>query len=220
MKKRAAEKLYPDVEKLEQQANERHKTGRYTLREAARKISEADDTGEVAIYENLCRAVFEHALPVYMQGSKSRHKHKENVPLQNIGEYDEEAYWEELNTWLENNEPRINFRFPPPITPNTTTPAAQIERSITKQQVINAFEGLHFNRDQWSKALSDVPKWIEPCRVSRGRKGDKSTSATWNPVLIAIALLDKKVPIKKLDAVFVNLKDWADEWRIASQYDR
>ena len=99
-------------------------------------------------------------------------------------------------------------------TPDKAVPV--VERSITKQQAINTFEGIYLDRNGWNNALSDVPKWIEPCRVSRGRKGDKSTSATWNPVLIAVALFDKSVTTKKLNAVFVRLPDWADEWREAS----
>lgn len=94
------------------------------------------------------------------------------------------------------------------------------ERSISKGEVINAFEPIHFDRNGWNNALSDVPKWIEPCRVTLGRRGDNITPATWNPVLIAAALLDKGITAKQLDAVFVRLKDWADEWREVSANDR
>lgn len=103
--------------------------------------------------------------------------------------------------------------------PTADAPAAKVEgkqRSITKQQVINAFEGLHLDRNGWNNALSDVPNWIEPCRVTLGRKGDRTTPATWNPVLIAVALIDKGIMRKKLDAVFVRLPDWVDEWREVS----
>lgn len=95
-------------------------------------------------------------------------------------------------------------------------------RSITKQQVIDAFGGLHFNdRAGWRNALSDVPQWIEPCRVTLGRKGDNSTSATWNPVLIAAALIDKGSTVKQLDPVFLrSLQDWVSEWEEASAYYR
>ncbi len=99
--------------------------------------------------------------------------------------------------------------------------AKEAVSGITKQQVIGAFEGLHFSTDaQWSKALADVPKWLEPCRVLKGKPGNKRDSALWNPVLIAIALLDKGIPIKKLDMVFVKLKDWADEWREILHFPR
>jgi hypothetical protein len=81
---------------------------------------------------------------------------------------------------------------------------------ITKQKVINAFEGVYWERDKWGKYLGDPPEWLKECRVARG---SKKASATWNPVLIAVALHDRGVPIKKLDAVFVGLKDWADKWQ-------
>jgi hypothetical protein len=89
----------------------------------------------------------------------------------------------------------------------------QLAKGLTKSAVINAFEGLYFDRDQWSKYLASPPKWLEEYRVARG---NKKTSATWNPVLIAVALYDKNVPFKKLNAVFVRLADWAEEWRDAS----
>jgi hypothetical protein len=82
--------------------------------------------------------------------------------------------------------------------------------SITKGAVINAFSGLHFDRDQWNTYLADSPKWLKRCRV---KKGNKRISATWNPVLIALALLAKGVSINKLDAVFIDLNDWAEDWK-------
>lgn len=99
-------------------------------------------------------------------------------------------------------------------------PAAKVEaaKGITKNAVIGAFEGLHYNADQWKKLLGDQDrKWLQPARVARG---DSNTSALWNPTTIALALLDKEIPIKKLDAVFVSLNDWSDEWREKSAYFR
>jgi hypothetical protein len=92
-------------------------------------------------------------------------------------------------------------------------PPAQVvtlaARGITKQQVMDSFEGMQFDREHWGRNLATPPDWLICCRVSRG---NKSTSALWNPALIAVALCDKSIPLKKLDAVFVGLRDWADEW--------
>lgn len=90
------------------------------------------------------------------------------------------------------------------------------KKGITKGEVISAFDGMHFNRDKWSKYLGDPPEWLKECRVALGSR-KKKVSATWDPVLIAAALFDKGIPIKKLDTVFVRLKDWADEWLEASE---
>ena len=92
----------------------------------------------------------------------------------------------------------------PPV--SVVTPAV---RGVTKQQVMNAFEGMAFDREHWSKNLASPQKWLKDCRVALG---NKNISALWNPALIAAALHDKNVSLKRLDAVFVGLKDWADEW--------
>jgi hypothetical protein len=54
----------------------------------------------------------------------------------------------------------------------------------------------------------------------KGKRGNTKQSTLWNPVHLAVALLDKGVPIRKLDAVFVGLGDWANEWRITSEHFR
>lgn len=104
---------------------------------------------------------------------------------------------------------------------STTISHKEIQpRGITKSAVINAFEGLHFDRDKWDKYLADPPEWLKSCRTVHGRKGSNRQSSLWNPVLIAAALLDKGTTIKKLDAVFVGLPEWAVKWREASEYFR
>jgi hypothetical protein len=70
---------------------------------------------------------------------------------------------------------------------------------MTKRAVINAFNGLHFNHTQWHTYLAAPPEWLKACRVERRYK---KRPATWNPVLIALALLAKDVPENKLDDVF------------------
>ncbi len=90
-------------------------------------------------------------------------------------------------------------------------------RGITKRKVAIVFADLHFSYGRWMKNLASPPNWLltEGIRVA---KGNKKTSATWNPVLIAVALFDKpKITIRQLDAVFVALSDWGDEWREASE---
>lgn len=91
--------------------------------------------------------------------------------------------------------------------------ARKIKPSITKNAVINAFNGLHFNQIQWQTYLADPPKWLKVCRVE---KGDDKIPATWNPVLIGQALLMKGVPMNKLDEVFVNLENWSKKWNAAT----
>lgn len=100
---------------------------------------------------------------------------------------------------------------------NPGTAISNESRALTKKQVMLAFEKLHFDYDHWGKNLASPPKWLEGCRVA---KGSKKVSATWDPVLIAISLLDKGITIKKLDLVFMGLKDWSENWRENSEIFR
>ncbi|RFC35345.1 MAG: hypothetical protein DID92_2727744197 [Candidatus Nitrotoga sp. SPKER] len=93
-----------------------------------------------------------------------------------------------------------------------TEHAVNKKPSITKNAVINAFNGLHFNHAQWGLYLADPPEWLKVCRVD---KGYKKIPATWDPVCIGKALLTKGVPMSKLDEVFIRLKDWTTKWNAA-----
>lgn len=91
-------------------------------------------------------------------------------------------------------------------------------KGIRKSEVIAAFETVYFNAIQWRKYTASSPDWLAACRVARG---NKKTSALWNPVLIAVALSNKKgVTLRQLDTVFAKLTDWADEWQAASELFR
>lgn len=101
---------------------------------------------------------------------------------------------------------------------NDVTPKKNT-KSITKGQVIGAFQGLHFNCNQWKSNLSRPTKWLQACMVTPGLQGSRK-SATWNPVKIALSLIDKGVPKEKLNSVFGGtLKNWANEWNEAMNYE-
>ena len=186
----------------------------FTLMEAANFVGHKFDLPDEAIIElgnAMMRAVGKDLI-VRHPATKLPY-----VPDDKVRWYFEQVRADELDEWFESKN--VKYSIQHPWTNNSEilkSEPVSVRTGITKQQAINAFEGLHFDCDGWNNALSDVPKWIVECRVSRGRKGDKSTSAMWNPVLIAAALFEKNIPIKKLDTVFVRLKDWTDEWQEAS----
>lgn len=207
------EKLAAVYEQREQIKREH---GRYTLEEAATFIHEQTGACAKGMKNKLIAAVENGELATYEPG------HSEKYDSWVVRDFHEHVYWNDLNEWLEKNEPRLDCKFP---NPADMPAAAKVEaiRGITKQQVVNAFDGIHFNCEQWNKALGkNIPEWLKTCQAMPGKKGDNKTSATWNPVLIAMALTDPKrgISVNKLDVVFVGLKDWADEWRYASDYLR
>lgn len=101
--------------------------------------------------------------------------------------------------------------------PTTNVLSAKQTTALTKQPIINAFEGVYWSREQWSKYLASPPQWLTSCRVA---KGNKTVSATWSPVSIGLALRDKGVVLKRLDLVFMGLKDWKDEWQESTELMR
>jgi hypothetical protein len=91
---------------------------------------------------------------------------------------------------------------PPSQTPGLETP-----------EIAAIFDGTYWKSWQWKSNLSDCPKWLEPARMVKGRKGKRA--ATWNPFEIAKLLLGKDIDLRKLDRLFrtrVELKPWTEEW--------
>lgn len=86
--------------------DDRLSKGRYNLEEAAILIGK--EAGERAdeMLEKLMLAVHDGALAVHAPGKQARYQSN------NVRDFYEEAYWDDLNRWLEKNEPRITWRFP------------------------------------------------------------------------------------------------------------
>lgn len=207
-------------EEIQQEARIRLSVGRYTLNDAALYVEGHSNSNARSIFNKLKESALTDKLSVYRSGSDELYKHKHSEHITNVFIASLEAYWSDLNAWLKENEPRLECEFPKPIPmSNEGNTLSAIKSGITKNAVINAFAGLHFDETQWRNALGkSIPKWLVGCRILPGIKGNK-TSATWNPVLIASALYGpdgKGIPIKKLDAVFIRLPNWINEWQEAS----
>lgn len=86
----------------------RRAEGRYTLEEAALEIAEHAGERPEVVLESLTAEVRDGTLYVYEPGHNARHK------CQTIREWHDEAYWDDLNTWLARNQPRIGWKFPSP----------------------------------------------------------------------------------------------------------
>jgi len=187
--------------------------GRYTLEEAATFINEQTGERTEGMKNKLIAAVKNGELATYAPGSFVKNDSRV------VRDFYEHVYWNDLNEWLKKNEPRLDCEFPNPEDTSTDAKGGAV-RGITKQQVINAFEGIHFERKQWSNALGkSIPNWLKACQAMPGKQGDNKTSATWNPVLIAAALYGengKGISREKLNAVFNRLKEWREEWQEVS----
>jgi len=83
------------------------------LNEAANEIAASGERFE-ALVEKLCGAAQRGDLPMYAPNELARYLY-ENGRI--VRPFYEEAYWNDLNAWLERSEPRITFRFARPNTP-------------------------------------------------------------------------------------------------------
>jgi hypothetical protein len=219
--------------RLAREDEEKFKEGRYNLSEAAKLIASSGETNEELMLAKLANAAGNDSLPTYMPGDKAKNEYKTKIGrFKTFDTFYDECYWDELNKWLDDNEPRIAYRFEAPApTPNNSDDKSMQDKyrspqGIKKQQVIIAFKDLHFNVEQWSNALADGKRapWLLKCRTQKGTKS-KNVPALWNPVQVAIALADieRAVPLKKLDAVFVAhafLGAWQNAWTDQSTWLR
>ncbi|KWE64855.1 hypothetical protein WL77_20855 [Burkholderia ubonensis] len=113
-------------EQVARQADERRALGRYTLNEAAQAIAATGERFE-ALLEKLCGTAQRGALPMHAPGERARYEYT-NGKL--VRPFYEEAYWNDLNTWLDKYEPRITFRF--------ATPVAAMNLNTTSGETVDA----------------------------------------------------------------------------------
>lgn len=86
---------------------EKHKTtGRYTIEEAAKYISIQTEEHEVTIQNTLVSAIKAGNLDRYAPDSEVKYTNDK------IRVYYEEVFWNDLNSWLKINEPRLSCVFP------------------------------------------------------------------------------------------------------------
>lgn len=138
---------------------------------------------------------------------------------------DNRVYAEDFNAWLEAAGFCEPYRLPldastiaEQVTPDTEAESASSSaRSLTTSYIACAFAGLgRWNEDAWKSNLGNHRKWMLCAVVNRGARGVRET--TWNPVLLASALigLKKGVKAKSIRAKFQThhlLKPFEGEWK-------
>lgn len=97
-------------ERIMAQEATKKENGRYTLVEAAAMLAEHAGMRLESTLSKLIEAVGREELPVYEPGRNETHR------PQVVRDNYEEAYWNDLNAWLSDNEARISWKFPEPPT--------------------------------------------------------------------------------------------------------
>lgn len=149
----------------------RQSKGRYSLEEAAQYVDTHSTANAKSIFEKLEKSAKTFELAIYWPDSDEVYKPKTNK-MRGC----EEAYWNDLNTWLEKNEPRLDCEFTKPGAPsaksspdNPHTPMANWKMRIQAQAAIiwNGYRDIGCSPTKHS-IKGDLVKWCREEGVITG----------------------------------------------------
>ena len=98
----------------------------------------------------------------------------------------------DLNAWLKSNGVEYELETEQDVGADASRETNERPVGVDRNEVMRAFPvrpAALKNKDYWDERLSRPPKWLIAAQISRGRRG---TSARWDPLLVAHALLGKK----------------------------
>ena len=134
-------------ERIMAQEATKKENGRYTLVEAAAMLAEHAGMRLESTLSKLIEAVGREELPVYEPGRNETHR------PQVVRDNYEEAYWNDLNAWLSDNEARISWKFPSP------SPEPTPQSNLTTHKLKTRTNILDAAINQAKKAAIDPDDW-------------------------------------------------------------
>ncbi len=163
----ASRTAFEDYRSIQQS---RWANGRYTLDEATIQIVQNTGADAQTMFDKLIRAVRNHSLPVYGPNKIDLYEPEK------VQECFEEIYWDDLNTWLAENEKRIEWRFPKPTSPTSEQTkcegASQIDKkaAIAKRQAELKRKGVKDYTAQTAKEFSVSNRYVSKCSKAEAEK--------------------------------------------------
>jgi hypothetical protein len=205
-------------------------TGRYFIEEAAQEIAKATGERESDLTKALVEAVEAGILVVYRYGS--------NIPFKPnpIRVFHDEAFWNDLNEWLEASLPRVDWRFPEPDvvyednaeTQSDARPGSEVgntasalpPRNITGIAKLFPMirDGIgEKNLDEWKKLAREASRnGLDEARNSKGGSGqsifDPWKVADWlvRKSYMTRAKVDRQIKAN-LEPGYEDFRDYLDE---------
>jgi len=170
-----------------------------------------DDIECSEILNKLSTAARSGKLPTYWPGSDKRFSYDQRVNTE-VRVFFEEAYWRDLNKWLDKYCTGIDFRFLDP----SDTEENRKNKGVTKCELVYVDWPMPEGREL-KKILDAEPDWILSALVSRGRPGGgRYGSHRWNPAQIAICLhtrWPKKSTVSRLTKVMErSYEKYFNQW--------
>lgn len=199
----------------EQRSEERkQKAGRYTLQEAAQLLGTEAGERVAVMLKKLMAAAEGGDLLVYAPGGNAKHEYgKGHAPC--VRDFYEEAFWNDLNAWLEKYETRITWRFPDP----KATSATVANRAEARQQGVPSsliLDKFRLGAD-WENKLRHKKgySYLKPPVLAESGARGKGRNL-WNPAQFAKMLMDRdgrKHNLTRMNTIIEHhFPDWIDEW--------
>lgn len=197
-----------------EQVQRKKEQGRYTLEEAAAAIADGSGERRDLLLNSLKQAVANGSLGVYEPGNRQRYQSSV------VREFYEEAYWDDLNQWLEVHQKRIDWRFPGPmqIASHESANLSGEPKGVSKAAILAVDWPLSVskNMELLKRALGDVKKlkWLQPATVGQPGKAGK-TSYQWNPALLANCMMGQGWIVSKSRVTRLmeeSFSDYLPQW--------
>lgn len=192
-------------ERIMAQEATKKENGRYTLEEAAAMLAEHAGMRLESTLSKLIEAVEREELPVYEPGRNETYQPK------TVREFYEEAYWNDLNAWLSDNEARISWKFPSPSPRHSAkNQSSALPDGVPSAEIVEKFR----LNDKWNEKLRkpDSYKYLLNALVERGGRG--KTSHRWNPAKIGSILIERneRNALSVTTVITRQFPKWLDEW--------
>ena len=135
---KAVELYAPMQAQYARQAGQKRAAGRYTLEEASAAIAEHNNERNEVMRAQLEAAARKHELHMYEPVRNARIEYGAGQGKNHcVRIFYEECYWNDLNKWLEDNEPRLQYRFPAPADAQAeqneqSAPAKPLQRNVAQ----------------------------------------------------------------------------------------
>jgi len=177
---------------------ERQAQGRYTINEAAQEIAGAGERLDPLV-EKLVVAAASVDIRMYGPGEQARYEYRNG---RQVRPFYEEAYWDDLNRWLDENEKRVTFRFPKPDTQNAEFSLKQSNGSRPEAYMLSTAELITEQTTYWERRqpapLYDGTDYSEELlkqtTLTRYLQYD-----TWTPAAAALLVSGLRAPLVEGD---------------------
>ena len=206
---------------LKQSFNKMLHKGQYTLSDAAMAIELHTKAEAKVTVKNLIKAVKKEELKMYDPITNQRYQYGKGYNL-GVRDLEEVTTYSELNNWLDENEPLLNWRFPEPQSSDnrhelTNKPAIATKESSqdADDEFVKLFDPVGINELEKMFSTEKWELWADKAKAN-GLVSARVGRSKFNPYLAALWMLNKKNPrgfdLAKCQRILANNLPTRNKW--------